>query len=270
MYLTRHQILGGARWALDGRWLPPGLALSHLLEVPARAMYDLLRSLAAGEVADGPLLAPIDPPQEVWASGVTYQRSRQARMAESQASAFYDKVYEAERPELFFKAAGWRVAGPGAPVRVRADSGWNVPEPEMTLVFNRDLAIVGYCAGNDMSSRDIEGANPLYLPQAKIYDGACALGPGLRLAPDGLPAELPIQLDIARGGVDVFHGATSTASLKRRPDELVVWLGRELAFPQGGFLMTGTGIVPGEDFSLQSGDSLRVAVGELVLENRVA
>jgi 2-dehydro-3-deoxy-D-arabinonate dehydratase len=270
VYLTRHLTPQGPRWALDGRWLPPSLTLSHLLEMPARAMHALLGSLPPGAEAEGPPLAPLDPGHEVWASGVTYQRSREARKAESQAAAFYDLVYEAARPELFFKAAGWRVAGPGQAVRVRADSGWNVPEPELTLAFNHGLDIVGYCAGNDVSSRDIEGANPLYLPQAKVYDGACALGPGLLLTPGGLPAEVPIRLEIARGEAEVFRGATSTASLKRRPADLVAWLGRELAFPQGGFLMTGTGIVPGEDFSLRPGDRVRVSVGELDLENTVA
>jgi 2-dehydro-3-deoxy-D-arabinonate dehydratase len=268
MYLTRHQTSEGPRWALDGNYLPHRLNLSQLLEGPALSMRETLQSAATGDAASGLLMAPLDPAQEVWASGVTYLRSREARKAESQAAVFYDKVYEAERPELFFKSAGWRIAGPGQPIRVRADSRWNVPEPEWTLVFNSQLEIVGYTAGNDMSSRDIEGENPLYLPQAKVYNGACALGPGILLA-ESPPAGQPITLEIIRAGGQAFRGETSTAKMKRRPEELVSWLGRELAFPQGGFLMTGTGIVPGDDFSLQPGDVARVGVGELTLENPV-
>jgi 2-dehydro-3-deoxy-D-arabinonate dehydratase len=176
-------------------------------------------------------------------------------------------VYEAERPELFFKAAGWRVVGPGDAIRVRADSRWNVPEPELTLVINRHGEIVGYCAGNDVSSRDIEGENPLYLPQAKVYNGSCALGPGIALAGPNELRDLGIGLKIARGGQTVFEGETRTSRMKRSFEDLAAYLYRELEFPRGAFLMTGTGIVPHESFSLTSGDRVRVEVGELVLEN---
>jgi 2-dehydro-3-deoxy-D-arabinonate dehydratase len=199
---------------------------------------------------------------------VTYLRSRDARKAESQVADVYERAYDAERPELFFKAPGWRVAGHGQPVRVRRDSRWNVPEPELTLLLNSRMEIVGYCAGNDVSSRDIEGENPLYLPQAKVYDGACALGPGLYLLEGALP-DLPIRLAVKRDGATIFAGETSTANMKRSPEELAAWLGRELSFPHGALLMTGTGIVPGDDFSLQPGDHVRVSVGDLTLENPV-
>jgi 2-dehydro-3-deoxy-D-arabinonate dehydratase len=222
------------------------------------------------EPATGALLAPLEVAHEVWAAGVTYLRSREARRAESTLADVYDRVYEAERPELFFKSPGWRVAGPGGPIRVRRDSAWNVPEPEMVLVINRRLEIVGYCAGNDVSSRSIEGENPLYLPQAKVYNGSCALGPGILLTePDTLRA-LPIGLTITKGGADCFSGQASTADMKRDPAELAGYLGRELDFPHGVFLMTGTSIVPSSDFTLQPGDRVQVRVGALTLENEVA
>ena len=195
-----------------------------LLELPAAASVDLLAALRTDEPAEGALLAPIEPLQEVWAAGVTYLRSRDARKEESSAADVYQKVYDAARPEVFFKAAGWRVVANGQPVRIRADSGWNVPEPEMVLVINRGGEIVGYCAGNDMSSRDIEGENPLYLPQAKIYDGSCALGSGIQLArPDDL-RNLPIRIEIVRDGAMLFHGESSTAQMRRTPEELTACL----------------------------------------------
>ena len=216
-----------------------------------------------GEAAGGDLLAPVDAAQEVWAAGVTYLRSREARVEESQSKDLYEKVYEADRVEVFFKAIGWRVAGHGEAVRIRRDSRWNVPEPELTLVLNGAGDIVGYCAGNDMSSRDIEGENALYLPQAKIYDGSCALGPGILLAdPDSL-VDLPIRMSIRRGGAVAFQGETSSAQLKRSLEEIAGWLTRELAFPDGVLLMTGTGIVPPDDFSLAVGDTVRIEVGEI-------
>jgi 2-dehydro-3-deoxy-D-arabinonate dehydratase len=206
----------------------------------------------------------------VWAAGVTYMRSRDAREAESAVKDVYSRVYEAERPELFFKANGWRVAGHGMPIRVRADSRWNVPEPELTLVINAGGEIVGYTVGNDVSSRDIEGDNPLYLPQAKIYDGSCAVGPGIVLGSlEGLK-DMTIVLDIARGGRTVFKGDTSTARIKRPLEELVAYLCRELALPAGAFLLTGTGIVPPIDFSLTVGDVVNITIGELTLQNEVA
>ncbi|XXY48964.1 fumarylacetoacetate hydrolase family protein [Sorangium sp. So ce269] len=208
------------------------------------------------------LLAPIDA-QDVWAAGVTYERSRNARKEESAGGGdFYDRVYDAERPELFFKAMPRLVAGPGAPVRVRRDSSWNVPEPELSLVVSAAGRIVGYTAGNDVSSRSIEGDNPLYLPQAKIYDGCCALGPAIALADEpGLDLRaLSIQLAIRRRGEAVFAGETSTARMRRAPEELVAYLTRELSFPAGVVLMTGTGIVPPDSFTLEPGDVVEITI----------
>jgi 2-dehydro-3-deoxy-D-arabinonate dehydratase len=241
-----------------------------LLQLPSDRLHGALLALASGEPADGDLLPPLEEDHEVWASGVTYMRSREARMAESDTRDVYDKVYDAERPELFFKAAGRRAVGHGAPVRIRADSRWNVPEPELVVVANRAGEIVGYTAGNDMSSRDIEGANPLYLPQAKVYDGACAVGPGIVVCSADEMRDLPIALTITRSGGTVFAGETSVSRMRRSLDELVSWLYRELEFPIGALLMTGTGVVPGEDFTLSPGDAVRVRVGELTLENGVA
>jgi 2-dehydro-3-deoxy-D-arabinonate dehydratase len=269
MFLTRHYTPDGLAWALDGRWLPDGLTLSTLLSVDAETLIQLLEVLPDGKPAEGPALAPIDPDQEVWAAGVTYLRSRAAREQESQTADVYTRVYNAERPEVFFKAPGWRVVGPDAPIRVRGDSGWNVPEPEMTLVINRHGEIVGFCAGNDVSSRDIEGENPLYLPQAKVYDGSCALGPGIELAPTDVLRDLAIHLSITRGGAQVFAGDTSTSQMARTLEELVAYLTTELTFPKGAFLMTGTGIIPPDNFSLLPGDLVRVSVGAHTLENPV-
>lgn len=269
MDLTRHQTPAGPRWALDAHWLPADFTLSALLAEPASALVPTLHRLRTTEPAAGPLLAPIEAMQEVWASGVTYLRSRDARKAESQVADVYQMVYTAERPELFFKANGWRVQGHGQPIRVRADSGWNVPEPELTLVANRLGEIVGYCAGNDVSSRSIEGENPLYLPQAKVYNGACALGPGIRLASAEKLTNLPIRLEVWRDGAARFKGETSTKLIQRSLDDLIGFLKRELDFPTGVFLMTGTGIVPPDDTSLRPGDTVRLSVGELWLENAV-
>jgi 2-dehydro-3-deoxy-D-arabinonate dehydratase len=269
MLLTRHQTKAGARWALDGVFLPPSLSLSTLLELPRAAMFRLLTTLANGEAAYGEIVAPLDPQHEVWAAGVTYLRSRDARRVESTVADMYNHVYEAARPELFFKSTGWRAAGSGAPIRIRADSRWNVPEPELVLVVNQSREIVGYCAGNDVSSRDIEGENPLYLPQAKVYNGSCALGHGIWLcAPEEISA-IPIGLEIQRADQVIFTGETTTATMKRTPPELVEYLTRELDFPQGVFLMTGTCLVPGNDFTLQPGDNVSVRVGVLRIENRV-
>ncbi len=268
-YLTRHDTDKGPRWALNGHYLPEDLTLSVLLSEAADALPATLAAAAGGPDADGQLLAPIDAGQEVWAAGVTYLRSREARVEESQSKDLYQKVYEAERVEVFFKAIGWRVMGHGQAVRIRRDSHWNVPEPELALVINRDGDIVGYTAGNDMSSRDIEGENPLYLPQAKIYDGSCALGPGIVIGDAQAMAELPIYMSIWRDGAAVFQDETSTAQLKRPLAEIAGWLTRELAVPDGVLLMTGTGIVPPDDFTLAVGDAVRIEVGELSLENVV-
>jgi 2-dehydro-3-deoxy-D-arabinonate dehydratase len=207
------------------------------------------------------LLPPIDL-QEVWAAGVTYKRSQEARERESVGAArFYDLVYSAPRPELFFKATARRVVGPNAPVHVRRDSRWTVPEPELALVVSPQMRIVGYTIGNDMSARDIEGENPLYLPQAKIYDNACALGPAITLARD-MPAfdQVAVRMTIERSGKCVFDGRTSLAAMKRSCEELLRWLGRETSFPDGVILLTGTGIVPPDDFALAAGDLVVIDV----------
>lgn len=269
MYLTRHATSHGARWAADGHYLPSGLDLALLLELERPAIESVAAAAVTREPAAAPLLPPIEHSQEVWAAGVTYLRSREARMAESDTADIYEKVYEADRVEVFMKAAGWRAMGHEQPIRIRRDSAWNVPEPELAVVINANGNIVGYCAGNDVSSRDIEGENPLYLPQAKIYDGSCALGPGIVLAEAGELGELPIRLHIERDGESVFQGETSTAQLKRTLDEMAGWLTRELAFPQGVFLMTGTCLVPEDEFTLRVGDRVRVEVGNLALENPV-
>lgn len=221
----------------------------------------------------GSILAPIVS-QEVWAAGVTYYRSRNARMDESKdagGGSFYDRVYAAERPELFFKASGRRVVGTKGAVRIRSDSKWSVPEPELTLLINPAGEIVGHTIGNDMSSRDIEGENPLYLPQAKVYDGSCALGPCVLLSTEPLDRSTKIEMEIVREETKVFAGSTTLAELKREPAELARYLYRDNTFSQGVFLMTGTGIVPGNDFTLARKDAIRIHIeGIGTLENYVA
>jgi 2-dehydro-3-deoxy-D-arabinonate dehydratase len=207
------------------------------------------------------LLPPIDQ-QEVWAAGVTYRRSQTARMEESETSAScYDKVYTAPRPEIFFKATPHRVMGPNQPLRLRRDSKWNVPEPELALVLNSRLKLVGFTIGNDMSSRDIEGENPLYLPQAKVYDNCCGLGPCITL-PNSMPkpAETGIYLRIVRGKEIVFQGQTDLSHMARDFDELIGWLGRDNSFPTGAFLLTGTGIVPDNTFTLHRSDIVDISI----------
>lgn len=218
------------------------------------------QSCHAPEASD--LLAPIGS-QEVWAAGVTYYRSRSARMEESKdagGGSFYDRVYSAERPELFFKATARRVAGPGAAVRIRSDAKWSVPEPELTLLLTPRGEIAGYTIGNDMSSRDIEGENPLYLPQAKIYEGSCALGPCVLLAESPLPKTTTISLAIHRIGAVAFEGRTTLEMLKRDPQDLAHYLFRENSFPAGAYLMTGTGIVPQDEFTLAHGDVIHISI----------
>ncbi len=219
------------------------------------------------------LLAPMGS-QEVWAAGVTYYRSRGARMEESKDAGggdFYDRVYSAERPELFFKSTASRTVGSGGKVRIRKDAHWSVPEPELTLVINPLGKIIGYTIGNDMSSRDIEGENPLYLPQAKVYDGSCALGPGILVTSEPLPPTTEIALEIRRAEQVVFTGSTALSELKRDPKELVEYLFRDNAFPNGCFLMTGTGVVPPNDFTLAIGDVVRITIEAIgTLENEVA
>ena len=208
-----------------------------------------------------PILAPIDS-QEVWAAGVTYLRSKKARMEESDFSASaYDKVYEADRPELFFKATPNRCVGPGQAMRLRDDSKWMVPEPELTLVINARQKLVGFTIGNDLSCRDIEGENLLYLPQAKVWDQCCALGPCILMAnkPEEI-READISVEILRGGKSVFAGSTSIGRIKRSFEELIGYLFRNQTFANGVFLLTGTGVVPPDDFTLMRGDEVRITV----------
>ena len=210
------------------------------------------------------LLAPVTE-QEIWAAGVTYLRSREARMEESEGGgSFYDRVYNAARPELFFKGTPNRVSGPNAPVRVRADSGWNVPEPELALIVSARGELVGFTIGNDMSSRELEGENPLYLPQAKVYMGSCALGPAVALA-DAVPdaRNFEIGLKITRGSELCFTGTTGTGKMKRTFRDLISYLLREQDFPNGVVLLTGTGIVPPDNFTLQHGDIIEITVPEI-------
>ena len=225
------------------------------------------------DFASAKILAPIGS-QEVWAAGVTYYRSRSARMEEAKTAGggdFYDRVYAAERPELFFKSTPNRVVGPGDDVRIRKDAKWSVPEPELTLLVNHRGQIIGTTAGNDMSSRDIEGENPLYLPQAKVYVGSCALGPCVLIGSEPLSTATPISLEIVRSGRTEFAGATTLAELKRAPATLVEYLFRDNSFPAGTFLMTGTGIVPPDSFTLASGDRIRITIDPIgTLENNVA
>jgi 2-dehydro-3-deoxy-D-arabinonate dehydratase len=253
-----------------------GTDFDELLNLPN--LYDhLLEISRRGPVAQPPareeILAPVGT-QEIWAAGVTYERSREGRREESKesgAAVFYSKVYEAERPELFFKAPGWRAIGPDTKIRVRRDAHWSVPEPELVLAINSDRQIIGYTLGNDVSSRDIEGENPLYLPQAKVYDGSCAVGPAIWVTDQALDLNVEMTLMVERSGQPIFKGSVPLSRIRRPFSELVEYLFRELDFPVGAFLFTGTGIVPPNDFTLLSGDLVRIAaapIGELT--NRVA
>jgi 2-dehydro-3-deoxy-D-arabinonate dehydratase len=269
MLLTKHKTNDGSRWALDGSFLPANINLTTLLEMPREKMLEVLKNESKTESATGEQEAPIDSHHEVWAAGVTYLRSRDARKEESSVADMYQKVYDAERPEIFSKSIGWRVSGNGQPIRIRKDSQWNVPEPELVLVINRFNEIVGYCAGNDVSSRDIEGENPLYLPQAKVYNGSCALGDAIVLTSVDEIKNIPIHLEIQRGDKNIFSGNANTSMMKRNLPELVEFLTRELDFPQGVFLMTGTCLVP-DNFTLQPDDVVTIQVGETKIQNAVS
>lgn len=223
----------------------------------------LPESRASAQAIESDLLPPIGS-QEVWAAGVTYRRSKEARMEESKTSgsaAFYDKVYDAERPELFFKAAPWRTVGHRDIVHIRRDSSWNVPEPELTLFINSMGKIAGYTIGNDVSSRSIEGENPLYLPQAKTYDRSAALGPCLLVPPSPISPDTKISMSITRDGMVVYNDHVQIDKMKRSHDELASWLFRECSFPHGCFLMTGTCLVPPNDFTLRPGDRVDITIG---------
>jgi 2-dehydro-3-deoxy-D-arabinonate dehydratase len=232
----------------------------QLSSADLKSALERARQGATVPASDVTLLAPIDE-QEVWAAGVTYRRSRDARMEESTQQDVYDRVYDAARPELFFKATPQRVSNPHDPVMIRSDSDWDVPEPELALVINRHGEVVGYTVGNDMSSRSIEGENPLYLPQAKMYHGSASLGPVIVLSNEiDDPLRLRIELAIERDGEEVFRGDTSTDQLHRSLDELVSYLFRGNIFPNGAFLMTGTGIVPPDSFTLAEGDVVHITI----------
>jgi 2-dehydro-3-deoxy-D-arabinonate dehydratase len=253
----------------------PFQGLSDLLEADdpaAAAKAKVDRSAPPTPLSQVTVLPPIDR-QEVWAAGVTYKRSRKARMDESvDAASFYDKVYAAPRPELFLKATPHRVVGSGQAVRIRHDTVWSVPEPELTLVLNSRLKLVGFTIGNDMSARDIEGENPLYLPQAKVYDGCCALGPYITLAGHMPPREeTNIRLVIRRGDAVAFEGKTDLGQMARTYEDLIGWVARDNSFPHGVFLLTGTGIVPPDDFTLAAGDSVEITIDGIgTLSNPVA
>ena len=218
-----------------------------------------------GELDESTLLAPIVS-QEIWASGVTYLRSKTARMEESKDAGggdFYDRVYDADRPEIFFKATAARTVGHLQNIRIRKDSKWNVPEPELTLFVNNQNQIAGYTVGNDVSSRDIEGENPLYLPQAKSYDKSAAIGPGITVLEHPIDKNTDISVEINRDGISVFKGNTQLSQMKRELPELVEYLTRECSFPQGVFLMTGTGTVPPDDFTMISGDVVTIKIDNI-------
>jgi len=260
--------LTGANWA-GADW--DNLLAAEDLHAAACALIQGLQPTAGFHAAE--IVAPIGL-QEVWAAGVTYYRSRGARMEESKdagGGSFYDRVYSAERPELFFKSTASRTVGSGGKVRIRADATWSVPEPELTLLVSPGGHINGYTIGNDMSSRDIEGENPLYLPQAKVYSGSCALGPGILVQSEPLDPATEISIVIERAGAVEFAGKVALTELKRDPQTLVEYLYRDNEFPHGCFLMTGTGIVPPSSFTLATGDLIRIAIEPIgVLENVVA
>jgi 2-dehydro-3-deoxy-D-arabinonate dehydratase len=267
IYKTRRGPLvndGNDYWLLDLAW-------DQLIN--RSELHRYLRSLLSGAEAlpgseadallQSQLMAPISAGQEVWAAGVTYLRSRDARMeesAESGGATFYDKVYIAERPELFFKALPHRVAAHGEDVYIRRDSTWDVPEPELTLFINSAGEIQGYTIGNDMSSRSIEGENPLYLPQAKVYDRSAALGPCLWIPAEPIPPSTMISMLIRRGGANVYTGEVAISQIKRKLSELADWLYRDMEFAHGCFLMTGTCLVPGNDFTLATSDRVEITI----------
>lgn len=259
----------GERVVVGDQSLENDVTLSVLLGL-TRDQIMMMLDHASKPPPEGSLMAPLDINHEVWASGVTYMRSRTEREAESTVADVYARVYEAERPELFFKSLGWRTIANWGEIRIRKDSDWNVPEPELVLVINRDGEIVGYTAGNDVSSRSIEGENPLYLPQAKSYDGSCALGSAIKFCHPNEMRDLPISLRIMRGGDVVFENETRTSQMNRSYEELVEFLTREMDFPKGVYLMTGTGIVPAFPFTLEAGDQVDITVGEIHLSNTVS
>lgn len=253
---------GASRWAVhqDGKWGELSGTLADLLAAPldqARSVIEAAAREARGDMPGDKALPPIDR-QEVWAAGVTYLRSRDGRKEESGNGPLYDHVYNSDRPELFYKSSPWRVVGDGDAVGIRVDSGWDVPEAEVGLVLNATGDVFGYTLGNDMSSRSIEGDNPLYLPQAKIYDRSCALGPAIVPSWAVEPGPFPIGLRVLREGREAYAGTTSTSAMARGFEELAGWLFRALSFPAGVVLLTGTGVVPGADFTTRPGDTIEI------------
>jgi 2-dehydro-3-deoxy-D-arabinonate dehydratase len=259
--LVRLEVDGRAHWAVRTEVgnAPLRVGLDDLLQMSLDEARAAVESAGAAADLDGLLLGPVDS-QEVWGAGVTYERSRAGRIEESTEAAVYDRVYTAKRPEIFFKATAQRVVGDGAPIGVRADSSWNTPEPELGLVLNAAGEIFGYVVGDDVSSRSIEGENPLYLSQAKIYDRSCAVGPGIVPAWAAPPPPFDISLHVERGEAVAFEGSTNTASITRPFEDLAQWLMTALTFPVGAVLLTGTGIVPDESFSLQPGDVVTIDI----------
>lgn len=243
------------------------LKVGSLLRLAGDDLRELTERTAStgpvSAVGDVQLLPPVDGRTEIWAAGVTYQRSREARVEESTEQSVYEKVYDAQRPELFFKALPWRVVTNGEPIAVRADSPLNVPEPELAVVANRQAEIVGYLVADDVSSRSIEGENPLYLPQAKIYAGSCAISAGIRPAWELPERALTIRLTITRDGAPVFDESITTAAFHRKLTDLVDYLFQCQPFPDGAVLSTGTGIVPAIDFTLTAGDTVRIGIDEV-------
>ena len=262
------QVDGAAHIKKDGRWSPlEGYSIDALLRLPLPELRELLdEQRAAIDLREGAVIgAPIQS-QEVWAAGVTYKRSLEARTDEAVSSDPYDRVYVAARPELFFKATANRVRGHGQEIFIRSDSTWDVPEPELAVVCNSRMEVVGYTIGNDVSSRSIEGENALYVPQAKVFDGSCALGPAIALAWDYSPSDRAIELEISRSDSVVYRNSTSTSAMRRQIPELVDYLARDQRFDAGCVLLTGTGIVPPSDFTLQEGDVVTIridGIGEL-------
>jgi 2-dehydro-3-deoxy-D-arabinonate dehydratase len=268
-----HRQKGGVTIATDeGGFFAPGFSFDELFRQsePSEWLEQRLSQFEASMGPEGPLLPPVES-QEVWAAGVTYRRSREARMEESEKEKdIYDRVYSAERPELFFKATPDRVVGHGSEVGIRSDSDWNVPEAELALAIGSRGQIFGYSIGNDMSSRSIEGENPLYVPQAKIYDGSCALGPCLYISEEPLPPSTEIRIRVDRGGRVAFEGKTRLSEMKRRTADLASYLFRDNSFPNGCYLLTGTGIVPESDFTLAPGDEIEIKIEPIgTLVNRV-
>jgi 2-dehydro-3-deoxy-D-arabinonate dehydratase len=265
LYKTKHAIeieRDGIFYTLESQDWDAFVNDDRLCDKMIDAIQNMKPDHRAEQLIKNGLQAPIQS-QEIWASGVTYARSKVERQKESREAGggdFYARVYEAERPELFFKANGHRAVGSGGKVRIRGDSTWNVPEPELTLVITSSGKIVGYTIGNDMSSRSIEGENPLYLPQAKTYDGSAAIGPCVYVTEESLPKETVIKMQISRTGANVFQGEVAISQMKRTMRELVTYLFKEYSFPHGCLLMTGTGIIPPSDFTLQHNDEIRITI----------